>query len=463
MTVEPHPVRPSAHHASRVAIVVYLSAVFAYFVAVLQRTALGVAGVEAIERFSLGATGLALFSVVQLTTYAVMQIPAGRLLDRFGARWVIGGGSAVMAVGQLVLALAHDVPMALLARLLIGAGDAGIFISAIRLVAQWFPGPRAPVLVQVTGLIGQSGQLASAIPLAWLLHARGWTPAFGVLAVVGAVAATVAFVGVREPRPHAHNAPDEHARPDEQAQPDEQARPEPVAPRRSFVRSVRIAIDPPGTRLGYWSHFATPFSANVVSLLWGVPFFVTAQGRTKAEAGLLLTVLTLTAMVAGPLIGRAAGRHPLRRTWLVLGSCAATLAAWVVLLSFSTPRPLWQLAVFCAVVGAGGPVSLVGMDFARTFTPTERLGTASGFVNTGGFTSTIGSVLAVGIVLQVLAPPGASTYTLDQYRVAFAVLLVPWLVGVWGVVRNRNRTRAAMARDGVVVPPFREALRRGRH
>ena len=36
----------------------------------------------------------------------------------------------------------------------------------------------------------------------------------------------------------------------------------------------------------------------------------------------------------------------------------------MVLLSFSTPRPWWQLAVFCVVLGAGGPISLVGLDFA---------------------------------------------------------------------------------------------------
>ena len=436
MTGVPQPVRASSHRA----VVVYVAAVTAYFVAVLHRSALGVAGVEAIERFGLSATALSMFSVVQLAVYAGMQLPAGRLLDRFGARAVIGVGSAVMAVGQLVLAFADDVPVALLARVLIGAGDAGIFISAVQLIAQWFPARRVPVLVQVTGLIGQSGQLASAIPLAWLLHREGWTPAFGVLAGVGALATVGAFVGVREPagaRPTAHEP-------------------------QSFGQAVRAAAQPPGTRLGWWSHFATPFSANVVALLWGVPFFVTAQGRSTAEAGSLLTVLTLAAMASGPVVGRLTGRHPLRRTWIVLGSCAATLVAWLTILVPATPRPMWHLVLFAAVIGSGGPVSLVGMDFARTYSEPRRLGTASGFVNTGGFTSTIGAVLAVGVVLELVSPAGATTYSLDAYRWAFCALLVPWTLGVWGVVRNRNRTRAQLAREGVVVPPLRDVLRRGR-
>jgi len=113
------------------AALVYVAAVTAYFVGVMHRSALGVAGVEAIDRFSLSATGLAAFSVVQLTVYAGLQIPAGRLLDRFGARALITVGSLVMAAGQLLLALAQDMPTALVARVLLGAGDAAIFISAI--------------------------------------------------------------------------------------------------------------------------------------------------------------------------------------------------------------------------------------------------------------------------------------------------------------------------------------------
>ena len=441
MAAAPVPRTTGPRVPARTATLVYLAVVTAYFVAVLHRTALGVAGVEAVERFALSPTGLAMFSVAQLTVYAAMQLPAGRLLDRFGARAVVGVGSAVMAVGQLVLAFADSVPLALVARVLIGAGDAGIFISATRLVAEWFPPRRAPLMVQVTGLIGQSGQLASAIPLAWLLHTHGWSAAFGTLAVVGAGASAIAFAGIREPRREAS------------------AHDEPVG---SFWHNVRAAARPAGTRLGYWSHFATPFSANVVALLWGVPFFVTAQGRTPAQAAGLLTILTLAAMATGPVVGHLSGRHPLRRSWIVLGSCVTTLVAWAALLAFDTPRPYWQLVVFVVLIGAGGPVSLVGMDFARSFTPPHRLGTASGFVNTGGFTSTILGVLAVGVVLQLLSPAGATTYTLEAYRAAFAVLVVPWAVGVGGVVRNRRLARAELAAGGVVVPPLREVMARRR-
>jgi MFS family permease len=418
---------------------IYIAAVAVYFVAIIHRTALGVAGVEALERFNVEATGLAFLAVTQVGAYAAMQIPAGHLLDRFGPRATMTIGSLVMAAGQAILAFSDDYAIALAARVMIGAGDAPIFISAARLIAHWFPARRVPVLMQVTGLVGQAGQLATAVPVAILLHSRGWSATFATLAAVGVCAAVVAFTWVRMPRPEAGTV---------------------AASRDRFWASIRSATGHVGTRLGFWSHFLPPFSANVIALLWGVPFFVTAQGMSPAQASGLLIVLTLSAMTTGPIAGVLTSRHPLRRTWIVIASALGTLVAWIVLLSFDTPRPWWQLAVFCMLIGAGGPVSLVGLDFARSFTPAERLGTATGFVNIGGFLSSIIGVLLVGVVLQVASPPGSTVYTLDEYRLAFASLGLIWIVGIVGVVRNRRLTRQFMADNGVVVPRLRDARKR---
>jgi hypothetical protein len=101
-------------------------------------------------------------------------------------------------------------------------------------------------------------------------------------------------------------------------------------------------------------------------------------------------------------------------------------------------------------------VSLVGLDYARTFADHDHLGAANGRVNTGGFVSTIIAVGLIGIVLQLAAPGG--NYDLHAYRLAFASLVLPWVVGVCGILRNRKQARADWAADGVIVPPIRDAL-----
>jgi MFS family permease len=425
-----------AARVSRRAWWIFAAAGAAYFMAVMHRTALGVAGVEALDRFGIGASALAALSITQIAAYAILQVPAGRLLDRFGPRTVMVSGSLLMAVGQVLMATTNNYTWALVARVLIGAGDAPIFISASRLVAHWFPPRRAPQMVQATAQIGQAGQLATAIPVAWLLHAQGWSTTFLVIAGLGVVAAVVVS-GVRLP-----TAADAGA----------DSSPTAAAPRHTISKA--------GVRLGFWTHFTALFSANTVALLWGVPFFITAQGRSIAEASLLLTVLTLSKFVVSPFVGMATARHPLRRSWMVLMFACVTAVAWTLLLLPSTPRPLWQLILFVMAIAAGGPVSLVGLDYARTFADHQRLGAANGLVNTGGFVSTIIAVGLVGAVLQLASPDG--NYGLDAYRLAFAALAIPWAIGVVGILRNRAKTRADWAADGVVVPPLREVLERRR-
>ena len=80
-------------------------ALLAYVVAVFHRASLGVAAVDAQERFSAGASAVSLFLVLQLAVYAGLQIPVGVALDRLGSRRLILAGAVTMAAGQLVLAL----------------------------------------------------------------------------------------------------------------------------------------------------------------------------------------------------------------------------------------------------------------------------------------------------------------------------------------------------------------------
>src|SRR5690348_16182530 len=146
----------------------------AYVLAVFHRASLGVAAVDAQERFSAGASAISLFLVLQLAVYAALQVPVGVALDRFGSRRMILAGALTMAAGQLVLALATDVPTAVVARVLVGAGDAMTFISVLRVIGLWFPGTTVPLITQLTGIIGQLGSIAAAYPLVALLHGTSW-------------------------------------------------------------------------------------------------------------------------------------------------------------------------------------------------------------------------------------------------------------------------------------------------
>jgi sugar phosphate permease len=111
----------TAPYSPQRAYTIWIAGLIAYIVAVVHRTSLGVTGLEAASHFGTTASQLALFTVTQLVVYSAAQIPVGVLLDRYGARRLIATGALMMAVGQLGMAFAESIPVALGARVLIGA------------------------------------------------------------------------------------------------------------------------------------------------------------------------------------------------------------------------------------------------------------------------------------------------------------------------------------------------------
>jgi MFS family permease len=399
--------------------------VLAYTVAVFHRASLGVAGLDAQQRFGTTAAVLSLFGVVQLGVYAAMQVPVGVLLDRIGSRRMVAAGAVLMATGQLLLATADGVPVGLLARVLVGAGDAMTFISVLRLVPAWFPARRAPVVTQLTGILGQAGQIVAAYPLVAGLHAAGWTPTFVTAGAVGLAVGGLVLALLR-------NAP---------------AGVTMVAPSGSRTRALAESWREPGTRLGLWSHFVTQFSGNAFALFWGYPYLVEAQGLSPAAASGLLTLLVVAGMGIGPVLGALAARFPVRRSAVVLGIVLGSASAWTLVLLWPGRAPLPVLVLLVLALASNGPGSMMGFDFARTENPPARLGSASGIVNVGGFVASLLTILAVGLLVDASG----------SYRVAMAVQYAFWAVGLVGVVRTRRRVRA---RRGIVVDPFPRAVAR---
>lgn len=427
--------------ASSRAWLVWGAAVLAYLVSVTQRTSFGVVGLDATERYDASASILATFSVVQLVVYAGMQVPVGALVDRFGPRTMIAGGAALMGAGQLVLAFSDITALGFLGRVLVGAGDAMTFVSVMRLIPTWFPPRKNPIMAQLTGMVGQLGQLVSLVPFAALLHLTGWTSGFLSLAGLSVLAFVLAALVIRD-------------RPDGAASP--------TGAQESLGRLIKQAWAVPGTRLAFWTHWISAFGLNVFLLAWGYPFLVSAQGVEPAVASTIMALFVLMAIVLGPVVGTAVARFPLRRSNLVLLVVFAGMITWAVVLLWPGRAPLWLLVVLALVVAAGGPTSMVAFDFARTENPPRLIGTATGLANVGAFSGALIAIWAIGVVLDLAQHSSGGQrelYSLDGFRLAFLVIFVFYAVGLTGFVVERRRSRKLRA----PVPPLYRSLVRRLH
>lgn len=419
--------------------IIWSVGVAAYVLAITNRTSLGAVGVEAADRFQADASTLALFAVVQLAVYGGMQIPIGVLLDRFGSRPIMTVGMLLMAAGQLTMALSPSIGVAIIARVLLGAGDAAIFPAVLRLVATWFPAQRGPLMVQFTGILGQGGQLIALVPVAALLHATTWTITFGSIAGLGVLFTILVALVIRN-------------------HPAERGADVTVNTDTGVIRVVTSAIDTgvgiraawahPGTRLAFWSHFTTPFAGTAFVLLWGMPFLTAAQGLDSAHAAGIISVYVVAGMAMGPIIGDLSRRLPNHRSLaLVLPAVGVQMLAWLIVLALPGPAPIWLLYVLAVAIATGGPASMIAFDHARTHNPSHRLSTATGLTNAGGFIAALIAIFLIGLALDIQGAGTPETYTLDAFRIAFLMPVPLWIIGVVFIVIERKRTRIRVGLD----------------
>jgi MFS family permease len=398
--------------AANKAWLMWAMAVVVYVAAAFHRGSLAVASLEATHRFGVGPAALGTFTVLQLLVYASMQVPTGLLVDRFGPRKTLFMAALLMGTGQVLFALATSYPLGLIARAVLGFGDAMTFISLLRLTSAYFSARQYSLVVSFTAALGGLGSLASTVPLTALLNSAGWTTTF---LIAGLVTAGYALVALR--LRDTPNGPAPRVEP---------------AKLRTVARSVVHAWQVPGTRLGFWVHFATMQAPAVLSLLWGFPYLIGAHGLSEQAASSVLGVMVIVAIVSGPLVGVVIGSRPELRMPLVAGYLVLAVLLWTALLLL--PMSTVLLSVVFGLLALGLPLSAIGFSIARDYNPISRVGTASGVVNVGGFLATTIAAFGIGLLLDMTG----------SFALALLIPAALMALGVWRTVVWWRRARAAI-------------------
>lgn len=424
---------------TRTAWIVWGVGLFAYATAVMHRAALGAAGLQAAEHFNSTPGIISTFVVLQLAVYALAQVPVGILLDRFGSRIIIVLGSLILGVGQAMLAMADDLPLAYAARILLGIGDACIFNAVLRLLPRWFRPGLVPLLSQITGMSASFGQIASVLVVLPLIQQAGWQAGLLAVAAFSILPTLLAAGWIRDVPPG-------------------EDRGTIADPLREIPAAILGVTRHPATQLGFWVHFTSGFSFTAFLFMWGMPYLVIGQGLSQTTASLLFTALSVCSMVVGPVIGMLTARHPLRRSTLALIVICALIMAWAVVLVWPGYAPMPVLILLVVVLSAGGPGTGIGFDFPRTALPVNRLGAANGVVITGSFSGGTLLILVMGLFLDWIAD--GEEYTASDLRWAWALQAPFFAVGLIGILVSARRLTMLMAERGVVVPSWREVVER---
>lgn len=132
--------------------------------------------------------------------YCFIAIPVGHLADRTNRVRILSLACALWSAATMACGLARSYPQLVVARMLVGVGEAGGVPPSYSIISDYFPPGRRGTALSVFNLGPPVGMALGIAFGASIAAAFDWRTAFLVLGGVGLVAALVTFLAVREPR-----------------------------------------------------------------------------------------------------------------------------------------------------------------------------------------------------------------------------------------------------------------------
>jgi len=386
--------------------------------AFFHRVAPSVMVSDLMRDFQVGGAILGTLSAFYFYPYAILQIPLGNMLDRWGPRRVLACAAAFCGLGTAVFAAAGSVEMAYIGRAMIGAGAAFGWIGTLTLIALWFPPRRFAQVTGLTSLFGMAGAVAGQAPLAAAVNHFGWRPTLLVASLYG-LALSVIFLRVVRERAGGETE---------------------VAPPTSLWRSLReVAAEPQ-----VWAAGLVIAAVSVPLMafggLWGVPYMVQVHGMTRPEAAASMSVILASWGLGAPILGWLSDRIQSRKIPIFAGAVVSFGA--ILLLIYVPGLPRWLMFTLLALNGFAGGSAVTCYAAGRENTRAAVSGTTMGLINTlsMGMTAVcqplIGWLLDLGWEGRIDA--GARVYSAAAYQTAFLSLVVCGAIAVAAALSMRD-------------------------
>lgn len=361
----------------------------------LDRATLAVANeyIRADLGLSLGEMGVLLSAFSW--SYALCQLPVGALVDKIGSRWLLGAGLVIWSLAQAAGGFAATFGYFVVARIVLGIGEAPQFPSAARVVSNWFPLRSRGTPTGVYNSASPLGVALAPLLLPPLIAATSWHWAFFVTGAMGLVAAVMWVALYRDPVK-------EQMTPQERAYLEEGEGSE-AAPKTSFA--AWCALFRYRVTWGMMLGFFGSVYLNWVYLTWLPGYLRTERKMDLAAAGLASAVPFLCGFAGALIAGWASDRITRHAASPISGRRNAVVIATLGMVAFTIPAALVQsnvAAVACisVVIFLANASSACAWSLATVAAPRSRIASLGAIQNFGGFLGGALAPILTGYIAQ---------------------------------------------------------------
>lgn len=387
--------------------------------------------------FAISDTAIGLISGLAFASvYALVGLPAGRLVDRMPRTRLLAMSCLLWAVATMACGLAGSFMALAVARMLVAVSESPTTSASLSLIADLYPPQRRSFAISCFTAAPTFSSIVGLSIGAWVVQHYGWRSGFIALALPGLAFSAILGFFVREPKRGRWDlAPQPHTQP----------------ALLSMGAEARKLWALPAYRCLILAGGLTTLSAYAIAM-WNTSFLMRSHGLSLQHAGLLVGVVCgvcagTGGLFSGWLSDRLCRRHP---HWQVsipilghlLGLCAlAPYLLWsdaVLMHLGDVPIPvamLWcALYAFFAVWWVAPSYNLV-----TQLVPANRRGSAMALQTIISTLLGVGvGPLLTGLFSDMLQP------VLGQQSLRYALLLVnlPVICSVLLLMRTAHHARA---------------------
>lgn len=313
--------------------------------------------------------------------YAIGLLCIGAIIDRLGTRVGYAIAISVWSLAAMSHSLAASVVGFMLARFVLGLGEAGNFPAAIKTVAEWFPRRERALATGIFNSGSNVGAIVAPLMVPIVAVTWGWQAAFLFTGALSALWLAVWWMTYRAPEDQPGLSSEELA----------YIRSDPPEP------TVRVPWSQILRHRQAWAFVAAKFITDPIwwfFLFWLPKFLHAEYGLTLMGLGLPLIVIFVLADVGSIAGGWLAGRF-IKRGWSVNRARKTTMlicALAVVPIVFAAQADNLWLAVALIGMATAGHQGWSANVFTLTSDMFPRHAVAS-VVGIGGFAGAVGGMM----------------------------------------------------------------------
>ncbi len=360
------------------------------------------------EAFNVNEHQLGLIGAMYFYAYAAFQLPAGILVDKYGAKRLLVIASTVLTLGSFLFTTTSSSSIAQLSRFMIGMGSAFAFVGCLKIGRQWLAVSSFPLVVGLTNFCGTLGALGGGKPLANLIQIYDWQHVMMLVSFAGLFITVLMWLFLHD---------------------------------KQLKESEKFALSHLGLLSGLKCVMRCPQSwvmaiysallvAPIVALpeMWGVEYLKISYDISATQASAITHTIFIGTAVGGALIGWAMTILQDKLRFMMFSSSGALVLLSLFLYAQDISYANLYAILFCYGVLTAN--MLLSFTLITRLHPEWAQGAAIGFTNM--VIMAFGGMMQHGIgwLLQTLRNQHQDIALIEDYHIAFSVLPACLLLAV---------------------------------